>query len=103
MIFVSVSLAAIILEQTERASLKKACSTFVGWIGFALALFSVLYKLCRVYVAVVVVGLSCSRQFKTVFLNLVSWVRKLGNKTGQVNKTRIRRTAPARASRGIVE
>ena len=88
----------IILELTERARSKKACSTFVEWIGFALALFSVLYYLCRLYVALVVGGLSCSRQFKTV-LYLVSWVRKLGNKTEQVNKT----TAPARAYRGIVE
>ena len=73
---------------------------------FVRVLFSVLFlalcDLCRVYVAVGRGGLCSSRQLKTIFY-LESWVSKLANKAGQVNKTSTGRTALARASRGIVE
>ena len=69
---------------------------------FFSVLFLALYDLCHVYVAVGSGGLCSSRQLRTIFYS-ESWVSKLANKAGQVNKTSTGRTALASASRGIVD
>ena len=93
--------ATIVLEQIEQARAKKRVSMLMERVFFSV-LFLVLYDLCHVYVAVGSGGLRSSRQLRTIFYS-ESWVRKLANKAGQVNKTITGRTALARASRGIVE